>query len=97
MNTVGHVQNVIVADDLRIHVFGKGTQGTCGSTVITTWLGPTITTTADCLAGPQPSEFGSGCAGPDRKITGKVILDVPGTTGTLVVSQLGEPASEYNF
>jgi hypothetical protein len=35
--------------------------------------------------------------GPDEKITGKVILDVPGTTGTLVVSQLGEAAWEYNF
>jgi hypothetical protein len=35
--------------------------------------------------------------GPDEKITGKVILDVPGSSGTLVVSQLGDAAWEYNF
>ena len=51
--------------------------------------------TFGCL--PNGATLPVNGVGPDEKVTGKVILDVPGTSGTLVVSQQGEAAWEYNF
>ncbi len=51
--------------------------------------------TFGCL--PNGATLPMGGVGPDEKVTGKVILDVPGTTGTLVVSEQGQAAWEYNF
>lgn len=52
--------------------------------------------TYSCL--PSAAILPSAGIGPDQKVTGKVILDLPATSGTLVLSQMGGPGGwEYTF
>jgi hypothetical protein len=51
--------------------------------------------TFSCL--PSTALIPQGGVGPDEKVTGKIILDLPATKGTLVLQNAGSGGWEYSF